>query len=163
FGSCCRNEPSGALHGIMRVRGFVQDDAHIFCAPEQVENEVASFCRMLLEVYADFGFGIERIDVKLATRPQQRIGDDATWDRTEKALGEAVRSAGLDYTISPGEGAFYGPKLEFTLVDAIGRGWQCGTIQLDPNLPGKERLDATYVAEDGTRKNCVMLHRAILG
>ena len=163
FGSCCRNEPSGALHGIMRVRGFVQDDAHIFCTEEQVGGEVAAFCRMLLEVYADFGFSKDRIAVKLATRPAQRIGDDATWDRTEKALGDAVRSAGMDYVISPGEGAFYGPKLEFTLVDAIGRGWQCGTIQLDPNLPGKGRFDATYVAEDGTRKNCVMLHRAILG
>ncbi len=163
FGSCCRKEASGALHGIMRVRGFVQDDAHIFCTEEQVESEVASFCRMLTEVYADFGFGIDQIEVKLATRPEQRIGDDATWDRTEKALADAVRSAGLEYTISPGEGAFYGPKLEFTLVDAIGRGWQCGTIQLDPNLPGKERLNATYIAEDGSRKNCVMLHRAILG
>ena len=163
FGSCCRNEASGALHGIMRVRGFVQDDAHIFCTDEQVGSEVASFCKMLTEVYADFGFGIDKIAVKLATRPAQRIGDDATWDRTEKALGDAVVAAGLKYTISPGEGAFYGPKLEFTLVDAIGRGWQCGTIQLDPNLPGKERFDATYVAEDGSRKNCVMLHRAILG
>jgi threonyl-tRNA synthetase len=163
FGSCCRNEASGALHGIMRVRGFVQDDAHIFCTDEQVGSEVKAFCKMLTEVYADFGFGIDKIAVKLATRPAQRIGDDATWDRTEKALGDAVVAAGLKYTISPGEGAFYGPKLEFTLVDAIGRGWQCGTIQLDPNLPGKERFDATYVAEDGTRKNCVMLHRAILG
>ncbi|MCA8964640.1 MAG: threonine--tRNA ligase [Planctomycetes bacterium] len=163
FGSCCRNEPSGALHGIMRVRGFVQDDAHIFCTEDQVEAEVASFCRMLTEVYADFGFGTDRIDIKLATRPTPRIGDEASWDRAEKALGEAVKAAGLQYTISPGEGAFYGPKLEFTLVDAIGRGWQCGTIQLDPNLPGKDRLDATYVAEDGSRKNCVMLHRAILG
>jgi threonyl-tRNA synthetase len=163
FGSCCRNEASGALHGIMRVRGFVQDDAHIFCTDEQIGSEVAAFCKMLTEVYADFGFGIDKIAVKLATRPAQRIGDDATWDRTEQALGAAVLAAGLKYTISPGEGAFYGPKLEFTLVDAIGRGWQCGTIQLDPNLPGKERFDATYVAEDGSRKNCVMLHRAILG
>jgi threonyl-tRNA synthetase len=163
FGSCCRNEASGALHGIMRVRGFVQDDGHILCTDAQVESEVAGFCRMLTEVYADFGFGIDRIAVKLATRPAQRIGDDATWDRTEKALGDAVVAAGLKYTLSPGEGAFYGPKLEFTLVDAIGRGWQCGTIQLDPNLPGKDRFDATYVAEDGSRKNCVMLHRATLG
>ena len=163
FGSCCRNEASGALHGIMRVRGFVQDDGHILCTDAQVESEVAGFCRMLTEVYRDFGFGIDRIAVKLATRPAQRIGDDATWDRTEKALGDAVVAAGLKYTISPGEGAFYGPKLEFTLVDAIGRGWQCGTIQLDPNLPGKDRFDATYVAEDGSRKNCVMLHRATLG
>ncbi|MBL8724931.1 MAG: threonine--tRNA ligase [Planctomycetes bacterium] len=163
FGSCCRNEASGALHGIMRVRGFVQDDAHIFCTDDQVGAEVASFCRMLIDVYRDFGFGTDRIAVKLATRPAQRIGDDATWDRTEKALGDAVVAAGLQYTVSPGEGAFYGPKLEFTLVDALGRGWQCGTIQLDPNLPGKDRLDATYVAEDGARRNCVMLHRAILG
>jgi threonyl-tRNA synthetase len=163
FGSCCRNEASGALHGIMRVRGFVQDDAHIFCTDDQVQEEVAGFCRMLTDVYKDFGFGIDKIAVKLATRPAQRIGDDATWDRTEKALGDAVTSAGLKYTISPGDGAFYGPKLEFTLVDAIGRGWQCGTIQLDPNQPGKDRFDATYVSEDGTKKNCVMLHRAILG
>lgn len=163
FGSCCRNEPSGALHGIMRVRGFVQDDGHILCTEAQVESEVASFCKLLIGVYADFGFGKDRITVKLATRPAQRIGDDASWDRTEKALGDAVVAAGLQYTVSPGEGAFYGPKLEFTLVDAIGRGWQCGTIQLDPNLPGKDRLDATYVAEDGSRKNCVMLHRATLG
>jgi threonyl-tRNA synthetase len=163
FGSCCRNEASGALHGIMRVRGFVQDDGHILCTDAQVGDEVATFCRMLTEVYADFGFGRDRITVKLATRPAQRIGDDATWDRTEKTLGDAVRAAGLDFVVSPGEGAFYGPKLEFTLVDAIGRGWQCGTIQLDPNLPGKDRFDATYVAEDGSRKNCVMLHRATLG
>ncbi len=163
FGSCCRNEASGALHGIMRVRGFVQDDGHILCTDEQVGQEVATFCRMLTEVYADFGFGIDRITVKLATRPAQRIGDDATWDHTEKTLGDAVTAAGLKFVVSPGEGAFYGPKLEFTLVDAIGRGWQCGTIQLDPNLPGKDRFDATYVAEDGSRKNCVMLHRATLG
>jgi threonyl-tRNA synthetase len=163
FGSCCRNEASGALHGIMRVRGFVQDDGHILCTDEQVGAEVATFCRMLTEVYADFGFGTDKITVKLATRPAQRIGDDATWDRTEKALGDAVHAAGLQFVLSPGEGAFYGPKLEFTLVDAIGRGWQCGTIQLDPNLPGKDRFDATYVAEDGSRRNCVMLHRATLG
>ncbi|MEQ1633220.1 MAG: threonine--tRNA ligase [Planctomycetota bacterium] len=163
FGSCCRNEASGALHGIMRVRGFVQDDGHILCTEEQVQGEVFEFCRMLTDVYKDFGFGHDRITVKLATRPAQRIGDDATWDRTEKALGDAVTAAGLKYVLSPGEGAFYGPKLEFTLVDAIGRGWQCGTIQLDPNLPGKDRFDATYVAEDGSKKNCVMLHRAILG
>ncbi|MCY2955587.1 MAG: threonine--tRNA ligase [Planctomycetota bacterium] len=163
FGSCCRNEASGALHGIMRVRGFVQDDGHVLCTEAQVEDEVAKFCRMLTDVYADFGFGKDKIAVKLATRPAQRIGDDASWDRTEAALGQAVTSAGLKYTVSPGEGAFYGPKLEFTLVDAIGRGWQCGTIQLDPNLPGKDRLDATYIAEDGQKRNCVMLHRAILG
>jgi threonyl-tRNA synthetase len=163
FGSCCRNEASGALHGIMRVRGFVQDDGHILCTDAQVQDEVANFCRMLTDVYKDFGFGVDKIAVKLATRPAQRIGDDASWDRTEKALGDAVTSAGLKYTVSPGEGAFYGPKLEFTLVDAIGRGWQCGTIQLDPNLPGKDRLDATYIDQDGQKRNCVMLHRAILG
>jgi len=163
FGSCCRNEASGALHGIMRVRGFVQDDAHIFCAESMIESEVAAFCRMLTEVYADFGFGIERIEVKLSTRPEKRLGSDESWDKAEQALGRAVTAAGLQVAINPGEGAFYGPKLEFTLVDAIGRGWQCGTIQLDPNLPGKERLDATYVGEDGAKHNCVMLHRAILG
>jgi len=163
FGSCCRNEASGALHGILRVRGFVQDDAHILCTDAQVESEVVNFCRMLTAVYADFGFPAERIGVKLATRPDKRIGDDASWDKSEKALGDAVAAAGMRYTLSPGEGAFYGPKLEFTLFDAIGRGWQCGTIQLDSNLPGKDRLDATYVAEDGSRKNCVMLHRVILG
>jgi threonyl-tRNA synthetase len=161
FGSCCRNEASGALHGIMRVRGFVQDDGHILCTDAQVGDEVATFCRMLTEVYADFGFGRDRITVKLATRPAQRIGDDATWDRTEKTLGDAVRAAGLDFVVSPGEGAFYGPKLEFTLVDAIGRGWQCGTLQMDFVLP--ERLDATYVAEDGQKHRPVMLHRAMLG
>jgi len=163
FGSCCRNEVSGALHGIMRVRGFVQDDAHIFCREDQVEAEVASFCRMLTEVYADFGFGIDSIAVKLSTRPDQRVGSDESWDRAEAALGRAVTAAGLKYGLNPGEGAFYGPKLEFTLVDAIGRGWQCGTIQLDPNMPSKERLDATYVGEDGQKHHCVMLHRAILG
>ncbi len=163
FGSCCRNEASGALHGILRVRGFVQDDAHIFCTDDQIEAEVAAFCRMLTEVYADFGFGIERIEVRLSTRPEKRLGSDASWDQAEAALGRAVDAAGLKYGISPGEGAFYGPKLEFTLVDAIGRGWQCGTIQLDPNLPSKERLDATYIGEDGAKHNCVMLHRAILG
>jgi threonyl-tRNA synthetase len=163
FGSCCRNEASGALHGIMRVRGFVQDDAHIFCSPEQIESEVAAFCRMLTEVYDDFGFGIARIEVKLSTRPEKRLGSDESWDKAEQALGRAVEAAGLKFGINPGEGAFYGPKLEFTLVDAIGRGWQCGTIQLDPNLPSKERLDATFVGEDGAKHNCVMLHRAILG
>ncbi len=163
FGSCCRNEVSGALHGIMRVRGFVQDDAHIFCREDQVEGEVAAFCRMLTEFYADFGFGIERIAVKLSTRPEKRVGSDESWDRSEAALGRAVEAAGLKYDLNPGEGAFYGPKLEFTLVDAIGRGWQCGTIQLDPNMPSKERLDATYVGEDGQKHHCVMLHRAILG
>jgi threonyl-tRNA synthetase len=163
FGSCCRNEASGALHGVMRVRGFVQDDAHIFCTEDQVEQEVVAFCQMLIAVYQDFGFPKEKVLVKLATRPEQRIGDDASWDRAEQALADAVTKAGMQYVVTPGEGAFYGPKLEFTLFDAIGRGWQCGTIQLDPNLPSKNRLDATYVAEDGSRKNCMMLHRVILG
>jgi threonyl-tRNA synthetase len=163
FGSCCRNEAAGALHGVMRVRGFVQDDAHIFCSDSQVESEVVDFCKMLIAVYADFGFSKDNVLVKLATRPEQRIGDDASWDRAEKALGDAVLKAGMKYVVSPGEGAFYGPKLEFTLFDAIGRGWQCGTIQLDPNLPSKNRLDATYVSEDGSKKNCLMLHRVILG
>ena len=163
FGSCCRNEAAGALHGVMRVRGFVQDDAHIFCSDSQVESEVVNFCKMLISVYADFGFSKDSVLVKLATRPAQRIGDDAAWDRAEKALGDAVQKAGMKFVVSPGEGAFYGPKLEFTLFDAIGRGWQCGTIQLDPNLPSKNRLDATYVAEDGSKKNCLMLHRVILG
>jgi threonyl-tRNA synthetase len=163
FGSCCRNEAAGALHGVMRVRGFVQDDAHIFCSDSQVESEVVNFCKMLISVYADFGFSKDSVLVKLATRPAQRIGDDASWDRAEKALGDAVLKAGMKFVVSPGEGAFYGPKLEFTLFDAIGRGWQCGTIQLDPNLPSKNRLDATYVSEDGSKKNCLMLHRVILG
>jgi threonyl-tRNA synthetase len=147
----------------MRVRGFVQDDAHIFCAGSQIESEVAAFCRLLREMYADFGFGIDRITVRLSTRPAQRLGSDETWDRAEKALGDACRAAGLDFVVAPGEGAFYGPKLEFTLVDALGRGWQCGTIQLDYQLPSAERLDATYVGEDGQRHHCVMLHRAALG
>lgn len=163
FGSCCRNEVSGALHGIMRVRGFVQDDAHIFCMESQIESEVADFCKFLREVYADFGFHDGRIKVKLSTRPELRLGSDETWDRAEEALGSACKSAGFDYVIQPGEGAFYGPKLEFTLVDALERDWQCGTIQLDYQLPSAERLNAEYVGEDGQKHNCVMLHRAILG
>ena len=163
FGSCTRNEASGALHGILRVRGFVQDDAHIFCTEAQIESEVKSFCDLLREVYADFGFHNESILVRLALRPELRLGDDATWDKAETALGNACRAAGFDYVTAPGEGAFYGPKLEFTLIDALGRGWQCGTIQLDYQMPSKERLDAEYVAEDGARHNPVMLHRAILG
>ena len=159
FGSCIRNEPSGTLHGIMRVRGFVQDDAHIFCTPEQIGTEVASFCRLLKEVYADFGF--EEIVVKFSTRPEKRVGSDESWDRVEKALAEACTLAGLVTELNPGEGAFYGPKLEFTLKDSIGRHWQCGTIQVDPNLP--ERLGAEYVGEDGARHVPIMLHRAILG
>ncbi len=163
FGSCTRNEASGALHGIMRVRGFVQDDAHIFCAESQIGSEVKEFVRLLKEIYADFGFGEEKIIVKFSTRPELRVGDDATWDKAEAALADACKVAGLPYEVSPGEGAFYGPKLEFTLVDALGRHWQCGTMQVDYQLPSKERLDAVFVAEDGDRYHPVMLHRAILG
>jgi len=163
FGSCTRNEPSGSLHGIMRVRGFVQDDAHIFCRDEQISEEVAKFCKLLKHMYSDFGFNPEDIKVKFSTRPEVRIGDDETWDRAEQALKQACNVAMLDYTIAEGEGAFYGPKLEFTLIDAIGREWQCGTIQVDYQLPSKERLNAEYIAEDNTKKHPVMLHRAALG
>ena len=159
FGSCHRNEPSGSLHGIMRVRSFTQDDAHIFCEEHQINSETVAFCELLKEAYQDFGF--ENVKVKFSTRPEKRAGSDATWDKAEAALAEAVKVAGLDCEINPGEGAFYGPKLEFTLVDAIKREWQCGTLQVDFILP--ERLDASYVAQDGTRKRPVMLHRAILG
>ncbi|MGP1520433.1 MAG: threonine--tRNA ligase [Treponema sp.] len=163
FGSCTRNEPSGSLHGIMRVRGFVQDDAHIFCRDEQISEEVAKFCKLLKHMYSDFGFNPEDIKVKFSTRPKVRIGDDETWDRAEEALKQACKVAELEYTIAEGEGAFYGPKLEFTLIDAIGREWQCGTIQVDYQLPSKERLNAEYIAEDNTKKHPVMLHRAALG
>jgi len=163
FGTCCRNEPSGALHGIMRVRGFVQDDGHIFCTEEQISSEVIEFCTILKEMYADFGFGEDRILVKFSTRPEKRVGDDASWDRAEKALADACEAAGLKYELAPGEGAFYGPKLEFTLIDALGREWQCGTIQVDYQLPSKERLDANYIGKDGEKHIPVMLHRAILG
>jgi threonyl-tRNA synthetase len=163
FGSCTRNEVSGALHGIMRVRGFVQDDAHIFCSEAQIAGEVASFCTLLKQVYADFGFGEDRIIVKFSDRPDKRVGDDATWDRAEAALSDACAKAGLAYTVAKGEGAFYGPKLEFTLVDALGRHWQCGTIQVDYQLPSEARLNATYIGEDGHKHHPVMLHRAILG
>ncbi|MGC2415205.1 MAG: threonine--tRNA ligase [Stellaceae bacterium] len=159
FGSCHRNEPSGALHGIMRVRGFTQDDAHIFCTEDQVTAEAIAFCRLLLSIYRDFGF--DDVAIKFADRPAQRIGDDAVWDRAEADLRAAVEAAGLAYTLNPGEGAFYGPKLEFVLRDAIGRDWQCGTLQLDFSMPG--RLGASYVGEDGGRHTPVMLHRAILG
>ncbi|MEK8090307.1 threonine--tRNA ligase [Thermithiobacillus plumbiphilus] len=159
FGSCHRNEPSGALHGLMRVRGFVQDDAHIFCTEEQVQTEVSAFIQMLQAVYADFGF--HDVLVKLSTRPEKRVGSDESWDKAEAALAAALEQNGLAYEMQPGEGAFYGPKIEFTLKDSIGRLWQCGTIQLDFNLP--VRLDAEYVAEDNTRRPPVMLHRAILG
>jgi threonyl-tRNA synthetase len=159
FGSCHRNEPSGALHGIMRVRGFTQDDAHIFCTEDQVTAEAVEFCRLLLSIYRDFGF--DEVEVKFADRPEKRIGSDTVWDRAERDLKAAVEQAGLAYTYNPGEGAFYGPKLEFVLRDALGREWQCGTLQLDFMMPG--RLGAVYVGEDGGRHTPVMLHRAILG
>ena len=159
FGACHRNEPSGALHGLMRVRAFTQDDAHIFCTEDQINAETVAFCSLLQSVYADFGF--TDVAVKFSDRPAKRAGSDATWDKAEGALKGAVEAAGLAYTLNPGEGAFYGPKLEFVLRDAIGRDWQCGTLQVDFVLP--ERLDAEYVAEDNTRQRPVMLHRAILG
>ncbi len=159
FGSCHRYEPSGALHGIMRVRAFVQDDAHIFCTEDQITSETVAFCELLKQVYADFGFTDVR--VKFSDRPAKRAGTDDDWDRSEAALRDAAAAAGLDTTLNPGEGAFYGPKLEFVLRDAIGRDWQCGTLQVDTVLP--QRLDAAYVAEDGGKKRPVMLHRAILG
>lgn len=159
FGSCHRYEPSGALHGLMRVRAFTQDDAHIFCTEDQITSETEDFCELLLSVYKDCGF--EEVVVKFADRPETRAGEDAVWDRAEAALTEAVEASGLEYTLNPGEGAFYGPKLEFVLRDAIGRDWQCGTLQVDFVLP--ERLDATYVGEDGAKHRPVMLHRAILG
>jgi threonyl-tRNA synthetase len=159
FGSCHRNEPSGALHGIMRVRGFTQDDAHIFCTEDQIEAEVADFIVMLQKCYADFGFN--DVLVKLSTRPDKRVGSDESWDKAEAALAAALDKNGLAYDLQPGEGAFYGPKIEFTLKDSLGRLWQCGTIQLDFNLP--VRLGAEFVDEDNSRKPPVMLHRAILG
>ena len=159
FGSCHRNEPSGALHGLMRVRGFVQDDAHIFCTENQVQDEAGAFIDLLRKVYADFGF--EQILVKLSTRPPKRIGEDAIWDRAEAALKATLDAKGLEWELNPGEGAFYGPKIEFSLKDSLGRVWQCGTLQLDFALPG--RLGAEYVAEDNVRRTPVMLHRAILG
>jgi threonyl-tRNA synthetase len=159
FGSCHRNEPSGALHGIMRVRAFTQDDGHIFCTQAQVKDEAIAFCGLLLSIYRDFGF--DDVTVKLATRPPQRMGSDAYWDLAEQDLEGAVKAAGLPFTFNPGEGAFYGPKLEFVLRDALGRDWQCGTLQLDFQMP--ERLGASYVGEDGGRHAPVMLHRAILG
>ncbi|KEP70842.1 threonine--tRNA ligase [Thioclava dalianensis] len=159
FGSCSRYEPSGALHGIMRVRGFTQDDAHIFCTEDQIESETKKFIEFLAGIYTDLGFHDWR--VKLSTRPEKRIGSEESWDRTEAALGNACRAAGYDFTINEGEGAFYGPKLEFVLTDAIGRDWQCGTLQVDPNLP--ERLDADYVGSDGNRHRPIMLHRAVVG
>ena len=159
FGCCHRNEPSGALHGLMRVRGFTQDDAHIFCTEEQIQSEVADFIVMLQKIYADFGFS--DVLVKLSTRPEKRVGSDETWEKAEAALSAALQQNGLAFDLQPGEGAFYGPKIEFTLKDSLGRLWQCGTIQLDFNLP--VRLGAEYVAEDNSRKPPVMLHRAIVG
>jgi threonyl-tRNA synthetase len=159
FGSCHRYEPSGALHGIMRVRAFTQDDAHIFCTEDQITSETIAFCQMLKTVYQDFGFTDVR--VKFSDRPEKRAGSDETWDKAESALLEAAGAAGLETALNPGEGAFYGPKLEFVLRDAIGRDWQCGTLQVDFVLP--ERLDASYTAEDGSRRRPVMLHRAVLG
>ncbi|MCS6764956.1 MAG: threonine--tRNA ligase [Candidatus Protistobacter heckmanni] len=159
FGQCHRNEPSGALHGMMRVRGFTQDDGHIFCMEEQIQSEVAAFDVAVRKVYADFGF--TDIAVKLALRPENRIGDDATWDKAEDSLRSAIRDSGVEWEELPGEGAFYGPKIEYHLKDSIGRSWQCGTMQVDFQMPG--RLGAEYVAEDNSRKIPVMLHRAIVG
>jgi len=159
FGSCLRNEPSGTLHGLMRLRNFVQDDAHIFCTEAQIQGEVSAFIDLLYQVYADFGFN--DIIIKLSTRPENRVGDDAVWDKAEHALEEALNTKGLDWDLQPGEGAFYGPKIEFSLKDCLGRVWQCGTIQVDFSMPG--RLDAQFIAEDGSKQVPVMLHRAILG
>jgi threonyl-tRNA synthetase len=159
FGQCHRNEPTGGLHGIMRVRGFTQDDGHIFCTEDQIQAEVKAFTTLLQKVYKDFGF--TDIIYKLSTRPEKRIGSDESWDRAEAALAEGLRASGCEFEYLPGEGAFYGPKIEYTLKDALGRPWQCGTIQVDPNLP--ERLDAEFVGEDGARHRPVMLHRAIVG
>jgi threonyl-tRNA synthetase len=159
FGSCHRNEPSGTLQGIMRVRGFVQDDAHIFCTEEQIQEEVATFIEVLTAVYHDFGFN--EMVIKLSTRPEKRVGNDETWDKSEAALSMALDAVGLEWAYQPGEGAFYGPKIEFSLKDCLGRIWQCGTMQVDFSMPG--RLDAQYVAENGSRQVPVMLHRAILG
>jgi threonyl-tRNA synthetase len=159
FGQCHRNEPSGGLHGIMRVRGFTQDDGHIFCTEDQILDECVNYTALLQKVYTDFGF--KNIIYKVATRPAQRIGSDESWDKAEAALIESLKASGCAFEISPGEGAFYGPKIEYTLKDAIGRHWQCGTIQVDFSMP--ERLDAEYVGEDGARHRPVMLHRAIVG
>jgi threonyl-tRNA synthetase len=159
FGSCTRNEPSGTLHGLMRVRNFVQDDAHIFCTEAQIQDEVSDFIDLLYHVYADFGF--EAVSVKFSTRPEQRVGEDALWDKAEAALQAVLEHKQLDWELQPGEGAFYGPKIEFNLKDCLERVWQLGTIQLDFSMPG--RLGAHYIAEDGSKQVPVMLHRAILG
>ena len=159
FGQCHRNEPSGGLHGIMRVRAFTQDDGHIFCTEAQIQSEVIAFTTLLQKVYKDFGY--TDIIYKLSTRPEKRIGSEESWDRAEQALAEGLKASGCDFQYLPGEGAFYGPKIEYTLKDAIGREWQCGTMQVDPNMP--ERLGAEYVGEDGARHRPIMLHRAIVG
>jgi threonyl-tRNA synthetase len=159
FGSCARFEPSGALHGIMRVRGFTQDDAHIFCTEDQIQAECARFIDFLANVYAELGF--PEFEIRFATRPEKRVGTDESWDYVEGALENAIKAVGRDYTLEPGDGAFYGPKLDFYLTDAIGRVWQCGTFQVDPNLP--ERLGASYIAADGDKHRPFMLHRACLG
>jgi len=159
FGSCHRNEPSGTLHGIMRVRNFVQDDAHIFCTPEQIQSEVSAFIDLTFEVYKHFGF--ENIDIKLSTRPEMRVGSDEVWDKSEAALAEALDAKGLEWSLQEGEGAFYGPKVEFVLRDCLDREWQCGTVQADFSMP--ERLEAQYIAEDGSKQTPVMLHRVIVG
>ena len=159
FGKVHRYEPSGALHGLMRCRAFTQDDAHIFCTEDQITEESKTVCDLILSIYKDFGFN--NVSIKFSDRPEKRVGDDAVWDKAEEALRQAMQATGLKYTLNPGEGAFYGPKLEFVLRDAIGRDWQCGTLQVDLNLPG--RLGATYVAEDGQKKVPVMLHRALFG
>jgi len=159
FGNCHRNEPSGALHGIMRVRGFTQDDGHIFCTEEQIQPEVTAFNQQALAVYQDFGF--TDVAIKIALRPEKRLGSDDTWDRAENALRQALRACGVEWMELPGEGAFYGPKVEYHLKDSIGRSWQCGTMQTDFQMPG--RLGAEYVDHDDTRKVPVMLHRAIVG
>jgi len=159
FGSCHRNEPSGALHGLMRVRNFVQDDAHIFCTDEQIQEEVQNFIDLVFEVYKTFGF--DSILIKLSTRPEKRVGSDDIWDKSEKALSEALDSKGLDWSLLPGEGAFYGPKIEFSLKDCLNRVWQCGTIQVDFSMP--QRLNASYIDITGRKQTPVMLHRAILG
>jgi len=159
FGQCHRNEPTGGLHGIMRVRGFTQDDGHIFCTEDQIQQEVLNFNQLVQKVYADFGF--TEIIYKVATRPEARIGSDEIWDKAEKALFDALKASNCEYLIADGDGAFYGPKIEYTLKDALGRQWQCGTIQVDFSMP--VRLDAEYVGEDGNRHRPVMLHRAIVG
>ena len=159
FGSCHRYEASGTMHGLMRVRGFTQDDGHIFCTEDQIETETADFISLLSEIYTELGF--ESFDIKLSTRPETRVGSDAVWDKAETALENAIKKLDIPYTVEAGDGAFYGPKLDFVLTDAIGREWQCGTFQADFNLP--DRLDAEYIGEDGAKHQPVMMHRAILG